>query len=85
MESQRIAWPSNIRDMSWPKTGITYSYENRGYIKPEKLQRWLEKAFGGRDKADYRVGREHGYKKPVVFVKIKRDYLTDHFSVFLAI
>lgn len=56
MDTQRVAWPSNVRNMPWPKTGITYSYENRGYIHPEKLQRWLEKAFGGRDKADYVVG-----------------------------
>jgi hypothetical protein len=56
METQRVAWPSNVRNLTWPKTGITYSYENRGYIHPKKLERWLEKAFGGRDKADYRVG-----------------------------
>lgn len=55
MEAQRVTWPSQVRNLPWPQTGITYSYENRGYIHPEKLQCWLEKAFGGRDKADYRV------------------------------
>src|SRR3954454_13484110 len=55
MDTQRVTWPSNVRNLQWPKTGITYSYENRGYIIPDKLERWLEKAFGGRDKADYRV------------------------------
>ena len=57
MEAQRVTWPSNVRNLPWPKTGITYSYENRGYVHPEKLKCWLEKAFGGRDKADYRVSR----------------------------
>jgi hypothetical protein len=56
MDTQRVAWPSNVHNMPWPKTGITYSYENRGYIYPEKLQRWLERVFGGRDKADYVIG-----------------------------
>jgi hypothetical protein len=46
MDSREPVWPNNIKSLSWPRDGITYSYEQRGYIKPEKLARWLEKAFG---------------------------------------
>jgi hypothetical protein len=46
MDSREPVWPNNIKTLSWPREGITYSYEQRGYIKPEKLARWLEKAFG---------------------------------------
>jgi hypothetical protein len=46
MDSREPVWPNNIKNLSWPRDGITYSYEQRGYIKPEKLARWLEKAFG---------------------------------------
>jgi hypothetical protein len=40
--------------MDWPKEGITYSYEHRGYIRPEKVELWLQKAFGV-DKARFVV------------------------------
>ena len=46
MDSREPVWPNNIKSLSWPRDGITYSYEQRGYIKPEKVARWLEKAFG---------------------------------------
>ena len=46
MDSREAVWPNNIKCLSWPRDGITYSYEQRGYIKPEKVARWLEKAFG---------------------------------------
>lgn len=39
-------WPQNIRQLHWPRDGITYSFEHRGYIRPEKLDLWLKKAFG---------------------------------------
>ena len=39
-------WPTNIRNLEWPNTGITFSYEQRGYIAPEKIQHWLVQAFG---------------------------------------
>jgi hypothetical protein len=40
------AWPHFIRSLDWPQDGITYSYEHRGYIRPEKVELWLNKAFG---------------------------------------
>jgi hypothetical protein len=46
MDSREPVWPNNIKSLSWPQDGITYSYEQRGYIKPEKVACWLEKAFG---------------------------------------
>ena len=39
-------WPNFVRNMEWPRDGITYSYEHRGYIRPEKVELWLQKAFG---------------------------------------
>jgi hypothetical protein len=39
-------WPNFVRTMDWPKEGTTYSYEHRGYIRPEKVELWLLKAFG---------------------------------------
>jgi hypothetical protein len=39
-------WPNNIRNLKWPSEGITYSYEQRGYMAPEKIEHWLLKAFG---------------------------------------
>jgi hypothetical protein len=51
-------WPSNILGLSWPKEGITYSYEHRGYIRPEKLEYWLMTAFGP-TKAKYAVSNVH--------------------------
>lgn len=45
-------WPSSIRSLPWPRDGISYSYEHRGYIKPDKLELWLNRAFGP-DKAKY--------------------------------
>jgi hypothetical protein len=39
------SWPVSIDKQTWPEGGTKYSYENR-YIKAEKLQLWLEKAFG---------------------------------------
>jgi hypothetical protein len=39
-------WPKFVRNMDWPKDGIMYSYEHRGYIRPEKVDLWLRKAFG---------------------------------------
>lgn len=39
-------WPTIIQNLPWPEVGLTYSYENRGYIKPEKVRLWLSKAFG---------------------------------------
>jgi hypothetical protein len=39
-------WPTTVQNLAWPEDGLTYSYENRGYIKPEKVGRWLSKAFG---------------------------------------
>ncbi|ERF76781.1 hypothetical protein EPUS_02320 [Endocarpon pusillum Z07020] len=39
-------WPNNIRNLKWPNDGITYSYEHRGYMAPEKIEHWLLKAFG---------------------------------------
>jgi hypothetical protein len=49
------SFPAVVTNLtSWPKEGVTYSYENRGYILPKKLQYWLEHAFG-KDKAKYRV------------------------------
>ena len=39
-------WPNSIKELSWPRDGIMYSYEHRGYIIPEKLECWLNKAFG---------------------------------------
>ena len=47
-------WPNFVCNMDWPKDGITYSYEHRGYIRPEKVELWLKKAFGV-DKARYVV------------------------------
>jgi hypothetical protein len=38
----------------WTSEGDTYSYEHRGYIKPEKLEHWLLQAFGP-NKAKYVV------------------------------
>lgn len=43
-----------VREMDWPSEGITYSYEQRGYIQPEKVNLWLTKAFGP-NKASYEV------------------------------
>jgi hypothetical protein len=48
------AWPTIIRTLPWPSEGDTYSYEHRGYIKPEKLEHWLLQAFGP-NKAKYVV------------------------------
>jgi hypothetical protein len=45
MNGPNAAWPRNIASLAWPATGITYSYEHRGYIKPEKLERWLAAVF----------------------------------------
>jgi nucleoside recognition membrane protein YjiH len=39
------SWPSIVRRQVWPEAGIRYSYDDR-YIKTEKLQRWLNHAFG---------------------------------------
>jgi hypothetical protein len=39
-------WPNNIRKLEWPSEGITFSYEQRGYIAPEKIEHWLIHAFG---------------------------------------
>ncbi|KAF7508764.1 hypothetical protein GJ744_008641 [Endocarpon pusillum] len=39
-------WPNNIRNLKWPNEGVTYSYEHRGYMAPEKIEHWLLKAFG---------------------------------------
>jgi hypothetical protein len=39
-------WPNNIRKLEWPNEGITFSYEQRGYIAPEKIEHWLVHAFG---------------------------------------
>jgi hypothetical protein len=36
----------HLQNLKWPRDGLTYSYENRGYIKPEKVALWLSKAFG---------------------------------------
>lgn len=38
-------WPNHIRLLEWPVAGIMYSYENKGYVKPPKLDRWLACAF----------------------------------------
>jgi hypothetical protein len=40
------AWPTSIKSLSWPRDGIMYSYEHRGYIIPAKLEHWLNQAFG---------------------------------------
>lgn len=39
-------WPDSISSLSWPRDGIMYSYEHRGYIIPDKLECWLNRAFG---------------------------------------
>jgi hypothetical protein len=39
-------WPTFVQNMEWPKDGMTYSYEHRGYLRPEKIELWLKKAFG---------------------------------------
>ena len=58
MEAQSAAWPRNISQLYWPKDGIMYSYEHRGYIRPEKLEVWLRKAFG-EGKAKYVVSQSY--------------------------
>jgi hypothetical protein len=60
-------WPNTIRGMSWPKDGMTYSYEHRGYIRPEKLEHWLTTAFGV-NRAKYVVRRAtfHRFVRQVV-------------------
>jgi hypothetical protein len=39
------SWPSIVRQQTWPEQGIQYHYEDR-YIKTEKLNLWLSRAFG---------------------------------------
>ncbi len=38
-------WPSTIQSLTWPKEGVTYSYEYR-YFMREKVALWVSKAFG---------------------------------------
>lgn len=47
-------WPRTVRDIKWPEGGVTYTYEHRGYIRPEKLEYWLTQLFGP-GKAKYMV------------------------------
>jgi hypothetical protein len=47
-------WPRTVRDITWPEGGVTYTYEHRGYIRPEKLEYWLNQLFGP-GKAKYMV------------------------------
>ena len=46
MNAAHHVWPTSIKELSWPRDGIMYSYEHRGYIIPEKLEHWLNQAFG---------------------------------------
>jgi hypothetical protein len=39
-------WPRTVRDITWPEGGVSYTYEHRGYIRPEKLEYWLTQLFG---------------------------------------
>lgn len=49
-------WPRTVRDIKWPEEGVSYTYEHRGYIRPEKLEYWLTQLFGP-GKAKYMVCR----------------------------
>ncbi len=40
-------WPPAVRTgITWPADGVMYTYEHRGYIRPEKLEHWLVELFG---------------------------------------
>jgi len=48
-------WPKAVRTIvQWPPDGVSYTYEHRGYIRPEKLEHWLMELFGP-GKAKYAV------------------------------
>ncbi|KAK5467374.1 hypothetical protein LTS15_000346 [Exophiala xenobiotica] len=70
-------WPNTIRGMSWPKDGMTYSYEHRGYIRPEKLEHWLTTAFGV-NKAKYVIFNSRIYiKAPRQPTDEEREWMED--------
>ncbi|KIW56845.1 hypothetical protein PV05_05466 [Exophiala xenobiotica] len=56
------AWPSVVQKVSWPKDGVTYTFEHRGYIRPEKLEYWLTTLFGPQ-RAKYMLFNQRLYVK----------------------
>ncbi|KIX10393.1 uncharacterized protein Z518_01475 [Rhinocladiella mackenziei CBS 650.93] len=56
------AWPSAVRNIKWPTEGVMYTYEHRGYIRPEKLEYWLTQLFGP-GKAKYVLFNQRLYIK----------------------
>lgn len=55
MQATSQVWPSVVSSQPWPSKGVSYTYEHRGYVRPEKLEYWLRETFG------------HGASKYVVF------------------
>ena len=53
-DMEQHPWPASIKQLGWPSQGITYSYEHRGYVRPEKVEHWLKSAFGS-NRAKYAV------------------------------
>lgn len=39
-------WPPILQRQQWPATGVSYCWEDRGYVNPVRLQLWLSHAFG---------------------------------------
>ena len=55
-------WPREMRALDWPVGGVSYTYQHRGYVRPEKLAYWLQQTFG-HDETNHRVFSGYIYVK----------------------
>jgi hypothetical protein len=50
LDANAPSWPGVVLKQPWPKDGVSYIYEHRGYVRPDKLKYWLGQAFPGKAK-----------------------------------